>query len=60
MRQFKPKNSLDFYKIGGRSKYSYSNKNPKHPTYKKRKSIIDANKKLAEKQRDILKGKWFE
>ncbi len=39
---------------------SYSNKDSKHPTHKKRKSIIDANKKLAEKQRDILKGKWFE
>jgi hypothetical protein len=60
MRQFKPKNSLDFYKLGGRSKHSYSNKNPKHATYQKRKMIIEANKELAEKQKDIPKGKWFE
>jgi hypothetical protein len=44
----------------GRSKHSYSNKNPKHATYQKRKMIIEANEELAEKQKDIPKGKWFE
>jgi len=60
MRQFKPKNSLDCYTRGGKSKHSYSNKNPKHPTYKERKIIIEENKELAEKQKDVPKGKWFE
>ena len=57
MRQFKPKNSLDCFKLGGRSKLSHKRCAVK--SVGKNKKITEENEKLAEKAKKIPKGKWF-